>query len=144
MGSYSARVIARLPMVGEAKGPRLNTSEKVAELCKDMEGLAQETFHLLTLDQKHKVIDRHMVALGSLTGTIVHPREVFRLALLDCAAAVMFVHNHPSGDTKPSRDDLELTARLVDAAKLLGIRVLDHVIIGRDGRHFSFCVEGLL
>ncbi len=144
MGSYSAEVIVRLPMIGEAKGPHLRTSENVANVCRDMEGLAQETFHVLTLDQKNAVIDRHMVALGSLTGALVHPREVFRLALLDCAAAVAFVHNHPSGNPMPSKDDIELTARLTEVAKLLGIRVLDHVIIGREGRRFSFCEEGLL
>ena len=144
MGSYSARVIAKLPIVGEAKGPSISTSARVAELCKDMESLAQEAFHLLTLNQKHKVIDRHLVALGSLTQSLVHPREVFRLALLDCAAAVIFAHNHPSGDPAPSQDDRELTSRLEVAAEILGIRVLDHVIIGREGRFMSFCDEGLL
>ena len=144
MGSYTVRVIAQLPMIAEAKGPTLSQSGRVAELCRDMEGLAQETFHLLTLNQKHKMIDRHMVALGSLTGTLVHPREVFRLALLDCAAAVIFVHVHPSGDTTPSLDDRKLTSRLEDAAEILGIRVVDHVIIGREGRYFSFADEGTL
>jgi DNA repair protein RadC len=140
---YDCRVVARLPRVREATGPSLRTGDEVATLCKDLADLAQESFHVLTLDQKHRVIVRHLVSLGSLTESLVHPREVYRAALLDSAAAVVFVHNHPSGDPKPSRDDIEITARLVEAGRLLGIRVLDHVIIGR-GAHFSFAESGML
>ena len=78
-----------------------------------------------------------------MTGALVHPREVFKPALADGAAAVAFVHNHPSGSPDPSKDDREITVRLLEAGKLLGIRVLDHVIVGRSG-HFSFVEEGLI
>ena len=143
MKAYSCKLVLRLPRVAEAKGPQMKTGRDFWELCKDLQDLDRESFHVVTLNQKNVVIERHLVALGSLTGTLVHPREVFRPALHDNAAAVAFLHNHPSGDTKPSRDDIELTTRLVDCAKLLGFRVLDHVIVGRD-RYLSFVEEGLL
>jgi len=143
MTGYRALKI-QVPMVREAQGPRICTARAVAEYCRDLEGLAQECFLVLSLNQKHQVIARRMVSLGSLTGAIVHPREVFRLALLDAAAAVIFVHNHPSSNPLPSKDDIELTARLVEAAKLLGLRVVDHVIVGRADEFFSFESEGLL
>jgi DNA repair protein RadC len=108
-----------------------------------LENLAQEAFLAVSLNQKNSIMDMHLVSLGTLTGSLVHPREVFRPILLDGAAAVGFVHNHPSGNPDPSRDDREITARLIECAKLLGIRVLDHVIIGRNG-YFSFSEEGLI
>jgi DNA repair protein RadC len=95
------------------------------------------------MTQKNDVIDRHMISLGTLTASLVHPREVYRPALQDGAAAVAFVHNHPSGDPTPSPEDRALTKRLADAGALLGIRVLDHVIVGRE-RFYSFVDEGLL
>ena len=78
---------------------------------------------------------------GSLTLSIVHPREVFNLAVRESAAAVIFLHNHPSGDPSPSEEDRTLTSRLVEAGNILGIRVLDHLIIG-DGKYVSFADQG--
>jgi DNA repair proteins len=83
------------------------------------------------------------VSEGSLTLSIVHPREVFTLAVRESAAAVIFLHNHPSGDPTPSREDRVLTARLVSAGEVLGIRVLDHLVVG-DGRYISFADQGWL
>ena len=80
---------------------------------------------------------------GSLTVSIVHPREVFTLAVKESAAAVIFLHNHPSGDPTPSQEDRALTARLVSAGEVLGIRVLDHLVVG-DGRYVSFADQGWL
>ncbi|HOX07657.1 MAG TPA: DNA repair protein RadC [Planctomycetota bacterium] len=105
--------------------------------------LKQECFEVVLLDQKNGYLGSQRVSAGSLTGALVHPREVFRPAIREAAAAVAFVHNHPSGDPKPSKDDIELTARLVDVAKLVGVRVLDHVVVG-DGGYFSFVEEGLI
>ncbi len=96
-----------------------------------------EVFAILCLSTKHRVIAYHEVSRGTLDATLVHPREVFKAALLANAAAIILTHNHPSGDPTPSADDHQLTRRLVDAGNLIGIEVLDHVIIG-DGRHFSF------
>src|SRR5262249_44777559 len=105
----------------------------------------REHFVVLMLDQKNKVIGIHTVSIGSLTASVVHPREVFKPAILSNAANILLAHNHPSGQPQPSQEDRVLTVRLVAAGKLLGISVLDHVIIG-DGTsaYFSFADEGLL
>jgi DNA repair protein RadC len=105
----------------------------------------REHFVVLMLDQKNKVIGINTVSIGSLTASIVHPREVFKPAILSNAAALILAHNHPSGQPQPSQEDRVLTVRLVAAGKLLGISVLDHVIIG-DGTsaYFSFADENLL
>ena len=105
----------------------------------------REHFVVLMLDQKNKVIGIHTVSVGSLTASVVHPREVFKPAILSNCAALILAHNHPSGQPQPSQEDRVLTVRLVAAGKLLGISILDHVIIG-DGTsaYFSFADEGLL
>src|SRR5215470_7708490 len=102
-------------------------------------------FVIMLLNQKNRVIGIHTVSMGSLTASVVHPREVYKAAILSNAASIVCGHNHPSGDCQPSREDRALTQRLVEAGKLLGISVLDHVIIG-DGTsaYFSFADEGLL
>jgi DNA repair protein RadC len=104
----------------------------------------REHFVVLMLDQKNKVVGIHTVSVGSLTASIVHPREMYKVAILSNAASLICGHNHPSGDCQPSREDRALTTRLVEAGKLLGIAVLDHIIIGGEGRYFSFADEGLL
>ena len=81
--------------------------------------------------------------MGSLNSSIVHPREIFNVSIKKSAAAIILVHNHPSGDPHPSREDLEVTTRLVDAGKILGISVLDHIIVG-EKKYFSFKEKGLL
>lgn len=103
----------------------------------------KEVFLALLLDSKNRVIREVQVSEGSLTASIVHPREVFVPVVRDSAAAVLFVHNHPSGDPTPSREDLEITARLRQAGELMGVRVLDHVIIGC-GEYVSLADRGLL
>ncbi|MBI3357089.1 MAG: DNA repair protein RadC [Nitrospirae bacterium] len=102
-----------------------------------------EIFKVVLLDAKNTVVKEATVSEGSLTLSVVHPREVFALAVRESAAGVIFLHNHPSGDPAPSVEDRQLTDRLVAAGKLLGIRVLDHLIIG-DGRYVSFADEGWL
>ncbi len=92
--------------------------------------LDREFFFMITLDSKNRTIGYHAISMGSLTSSAVHPREVFKPAILENSAAVIFLHNHPSGDPAPSREDRECTNRLTQAAKILGIRVLDHIIFG--------------
>jgi DNA repair protein RadC len=107
--------------------------------------LDREHFVVLLLDRKNQVIGINTVSIGSLTAAVVHPREVFKPAILANAAAVILCHNHPSGSPFPSSEDRILTARLVEAGKLLGINVLDHIILGNESqRYFSFADEGLL
>lgn len=103
----------------------------------------RELFQVLLLDGKNRITRRVTVSEGTLNQSIVHPREVFAPAVRESAAAVIFVHNHPTGDPTPSKEDREITRRLQEAGELLGIRVLDHVIIG-DGSYYSFTESGLL
>ena len=105
--------------------------------------LRHEIFKVILLDAKHAIMRDTTVSEGSLTLSIVHPREVFTLAVKESAAAVIFLHNHPSGDPTPSQEDRVLTARLVSAGEVLGIRVLDHLVVG-DGRYVSFADQGWL
>lgn len=93
----------------------------------------QEEFHVVTLDTKNHVIDTHQVTVGTLDASLVHPREVFRVAIKDAASSVILVHNHPSGDPTPSREDRQVTDRLTESGKLLGIDVLDHIVLGQNG-----------
>ena len=105
----------------------------------------REHFAVILLNQKNRVVGVNTVSIGSLTASVVHPREVFKPAILSNCASLVLAHNHPSGQPQPSQEDRVLTVRLVAAGKLLGISVLDHVIIG-DGTsaYFSFADEGLL
>ena len=100
----------------------------------------RESFHVVLLDGRHRVMAVEAVSLGTLTASLVHPREVFREAIRRAAAAMLLVHNHPSGDPNPSKEDRDVTRRLEAAGNLLGIRVLDHVIVAEDG-YFSFRQE---
>ena len=103
-----------------------------------------EVFVLLCLTTKHNVIAYHEVSRGTLDSALVHPREVFKVAFLANAACLILAHNHPSGDTTPSSEDLSLTQKLVEAGRLLGIAIVDHIIIGRDARYYSFTESGRL
>ena len=104
----------------------------------------REHFVIILLNQKNRVLGVSTISIGSLSASIVHPREVYKSAILSNAASIICGHNHPSTDCQPSREDRAITTRLVEAGKLLGISVLDHVVIGGDGRYFSFADEGLL
>ncbi|TWU30988.1 RadC family protein [Novipirellula artificiosorum] len=104
-------------------------SQEFARLASDA---VQEEFHIVTLDTKHKPIHTHRITVGTLDASLVHPREVFRPAIRDSASALLLVHNHPSGDPTPSREDHQVTEQLTDAGRLLGISVLDHIVVARD------------
>lgn len=105
--------------------------------------LVVEEFRLLTLDAQNRITRDLLVTRGTLTGSLVHPREVFRQAIAEAAAGVIVVHNHPSGDPTPSAEDRAVTRQLVEAGRLLDLPVYDHVIVGAD-RYFSFAEAGLL
>ena len=106
-------------------------------------GHNREEFVIILLDGKNRMSTIHSVSVGCLTASIVHPREVFKMAILGNAASLILCHNHPSGDANPSNEDIEITKRLVAAGDLLGIKILDHVIIG-EGSYVSFADKGLL
>lgn len=122
----------------------VNSPETAANLLMDeMRFLDKEHFKVVLLNTKNHIIAIETISVGSLNASIVHPREVFKQAITKSAAALILAHNHPSGDPTPSQEDLEVTKRLVEAGKLLGIQVLDHLIIG-NGRYISFKAQGLL
>lgn len=104
-------------------------------------GLKKEEFHVLLLDAKNRKIKDVRVSEGSLTSSLVHPREVFNPVIRESAAAVILVHNHPSGDPSPSQEDLHITRRLREIGEVMGVRVLDHVIVGK-GKYVSFVDDG--
>ena len=108
-----------------------------------LESLKKEVFRVALLDSQNGLLRDVQVSEGSLSASIVHPREVFRTAILEATAHLILVHNHPSGDPTPSKEDVHLTRQLVEGARLLGLRVHDHVIIGR-GSHVSLAQRGLL
>lgn len=105
--------------------------------------LKKECFWCLLLDGKNRILRIVRISEGSLTRSLVHPREVFRPAIREAAAALIFVHNHPSGEPEPSQEDLQMTRRLIETGRVVGIRILDHVIIG-SYRYFSFADEGMI
>jgi DNA repair protein RadC len=105
----------------------------------------REHFLAAILDRKNTVIGMNTVSIGSLTAAVVHPREVFKPAILSNAAAVLLCHNHPSGDPQPSPEDPTLTSRLYKAGQLLGIEVLDHIVLGHGTTsYFSFADQQIL
>jgi len=119
----------------------IQTSTAAAALLRPcFQGLDREQFVVCGLDAKHHVIGLNVVSVGSLSLSIVHPREVFKALILMNAAAWLCAHNHPSGDVAPSQEDRVLTKRLRDAGELLGITLLDHVILG--DRFYSFADQG--
>jgi len=111
---------------GRIRGPR-DVFERMGPLLRD---LRQEEFHALLLNTQHRVIRDVLVTRGILDASLIHPREVFRQAIVESAAGIILVHNHPSGDPTPSREDRAVTEQLKDAGKAIGIPVLDHVILG--------------
>ena len=123
---------------------RITCSEDVAKLLSVyLAGADREHFVTLLLDTKHKVIGLNTASVGILDASIVHPREVFKPAILAGAQAVIVGHNHPSGDPTPSTNDLQVTKRLVEAGKIIGIDVLDHIVVGHES-YVSFLERGLI
>ncbi|MEN6627705.1 MAG: DNA repair protein RadC [Candidatus Sumerlaeia bacterium] len=132
----------RFAMVALAPGEPIRCAEDVWRAYRGrFRNLPQEHFVIVLLDSKNRVIRDHIVSKGSLTGSMAHPREVFQQAIRHAASGVILMHNHPSGDAQPSREDKDVTGRLKEAGDILGIRVLDHIILGADD-YYSFKDEG--
>ncbi len=127
-----------------SRGPFFTSGKEVyAYFHPKMKSLKKEIFCCALLDVKNRLMEETQVSEGTLTSSLIHPREAFRTAVREAAASVIFVHNHPSGDPSPSREDILITERLESAGDTLGIRVLDHVIIG-DGQYASMLEKGYL
>lgn len=115
----------------------MNPKDAVNVVRPYLETMDRETFITIQLDAKNRIIGDYIVSVGDLSRTSAHPREVFKVAILQNAASIICVHNHPSGDPEPSPEDIELTKNLELAGKVLGIKILDHIIIGHDGKYVS-------
>jgi len=113
--------------------PLVRGPESIYDHCRDVRSSNREHFVAFYLNSRHQILRREVVSIGSLNASIVHPREVFRPAIVLCAAALVLAHNHPSGDTAPSEEDLAITRRLKEAGRLLGIELVDHVIVAESG-----------
>jgi DNA repair protein RadC len=122
----------------------IRSPEDGANYCmEEMRFLTQEHFVCLYLNTKNQVLHKRTIFIGSLNASIVHPREVFKEAFRRSAASIICLHNHPSGDPSPSREDIEVTKRLVECGKIIGIEVLDHLIIG-EHKYVSLKEKGYL
>ncbi len=136
----SAFELARRHLVKD--GVKINCAKDVLPLVSDIAGKQQEYFLCISLNGANEVIEKRVVTIGLLDKSPVHPREVFANVIVDRAAAVIFAHNHPSGELQPSEADLRMHDQLTEAGKILGLRVLDHVIVTRKG-YYSFQEAGL-
>ena len=135
-------IARRLESFNSVEKPKISSPEDVyRRLFPRMRELKKEMFIELCLDTKNQILKEEVISVGSLNANVVHPREVFKLALTESAAHIIVAHNHPSGDPTPSREDIEITKKLVETGIIMGITVLDHVIIG-EGRHFSMKEAG--
>jgi len=124
-------------------GTRYSAPQQVYDTFRFLMQETKEMFLTLHLDGKNRVVCMDVVSIGSLNQSIVHPRSVFMTACLSNAAAILCVHQHPSGDPSPSSEDISITRRLKEAGEIMGIKVLDHIIVG-DGEYLSFVERGLL
>lgn len=165
LGTLSAPALAAIPGVGKATAARIVAALELGRRAAAEEGsdgerirgpadvhrrlgprlrdLSHEEFHVLLLNVHHRILDEVLVTRGILDASVIHPREVFRPAILAAAHGIVLVHNHPSGDPEPSAEDRAVTRQLVEAGRAVGIQVLDHVVLG-DGRFASFAEAGLL
>lgn len=150
MRVYEATLSYRLVQAGQAEP--LSRPEQVANYLRSAfeESPIQEAFWVVLLNRKNRPLARLRISLGTLTSSLVHPREVFRAAMLGSAAAIIVAHNHPSGDPAPSSADVEVTLRLREAAKIVDIELIDHVIVGdavsdpRGLGYYSFREAGVI
>lgn len=125
------------------KGELMDSPSKVWALLKRFTVKRQEHFIVINLNNKNVVLSTNVISIGTVSETIVHPREIFRKAISDVASCIILAHNHPSGVLTPSREDRDVTSRLCECGKLIGIRVLDHVIISKKS-YLSMNEEGFI
>ena len=143
---FSLKVVKEQSVSYECMKGNLTNTLAVFNILKAIElgNEPEEVFVMIALNQKNSVLGVFEVSRGHLSGTMVHPREVFKRALLLNSARIIVAHNHPSGDTTPSKDDIATTKRLVKAGEILGVEVLDHLIVGYDDDFISLREQRLL
>ncbi len=134
----------RLASFKDMKKPQIANAKDVAKLfIPEMGTLEKEHFKGIYLDSKKRIIKQETIFIGSLNESVVHPREIFKIAIEESSAAIILLHNHPSGDPNPSNFDIEMTKELIQAGELLGIEILDHIIIGGE-KYVSLREKGLI
>lgn len=134
----------RIALTTKVNNYKIKSPDDVSNLLmEEMRYLNKEVFNILLLNTKHDLIAIENISIGSLNSSIVHPREVFNRAIKRSSSAIILAHNHPSGDPKPSGEDINITKRLIEAGNIIGINVLDHLIIG-DGIYFSMKEQNLI
>lgn len=139
---YGVQLIRERSVTVDLK--KITCAEDAAKICIEyLEGVDREHFITLLLDTKHNLRGIHTVSVGSLDSSVVHPREVLKPAILANSSAIIIAHNHPSGDPTPSQEDIKVTHRLVEASRIIGIELLDHIIIG-ERRFVSLRTEGYI
>jgi DNA repair protein RadC len=165
LAGREAAELAKVPGVGRAKAARLAATFELSRRLRSrppaqrltlsgpaevyaafgplMEDLRREVFRIALLDAQNGLLRDLVISEGTLSASLVHPREVFKPAILESAASVILLHNHPSGDPTPSREDVRLTRQLAECARLLDLRINDHVIVGR-GKYVSLAEKGVL
>ncbi len=124
-------------------GIQFRSSVDIYRAFRQLAEMPVESFLVVHLDGKNRMVGMTTCSIGSMTSSLVHPRDVFRPAIANMTAGLIFIHNHPSGDPAPSDEDLQITKRLFEVGKVVGIWCLDHIIIG-SGRYFSFADQGLI
>lgn len=135
-------IARRLETFDEVEKPKISSPEDVyRRIYPRVREQKKELFIEICLDTKNQIIREEIISVGSLNANVVHPREVFKIALAESAAHIIVAHNHPSGDPTPSTEDIEITKKLAETGNIMGITLLDHVVIG-DGRHFSMKEAG--
>ena len=142
---YKLELVKESNSVYDLSGKKVSSPMDAADIAREVfktDRQAEEIFGILTLDTKNNVNGVFEVSRGSLNSSIVHPREVFKRAFLQNASTIILVHNHPSGECEPSHEDIVLTNRLEECGKILGVKILDHIILGE--AFYSFKEEGLL
>ena len=127
----------KLPRVKEASGDSIQNSRMAVSLMTEEAQADRECFWVLHLNTKNRLIEKELVSMGTVSFSPVHPREVFKKAILNGATSIITVHNHPSNDTSPSQDDKDIWRRLDEVGRIIGIHVLDHIIISPSGAYFS-------
>lgn len=138
----SIRMVEDPPLLSET--PADSPDQVVKIMAKELEKYDRELFCILNLRSKSQVINMNIVSMGTLNGAVVSPREVFKSSILSNAASIVLLHNHPSGNCEPSREDRLLTRRLQECGEMIGIPVVDHIITGEKGRYYSFLENKIL
>jgi DNA repair protein RadC len=141
---YSVELVRDKAALYDIESKKVNSPDAAYDIIEKVFSLSRkpnEHFGMLALNTKNEIVGAHLIFAGSVNSSVVHPREVFQRALLNNATSIIVFHNHPSGKPDPSREDIEVSRRLQEAGRIVGIELLDHIIIG-DGTYYSLKAKG--